>query len=208
MSDAPPTAAADTLVRRGDGPIHSTAKRFTLDETVFFDATGEEEMVYVHQLDDKSLHIKSAWVKDNTRRSRLASRMVQHEDKVLVISKGILLLNIVVNDNELDCLIWNQINAIISKVLPDHFSDGGSLKSASMWRSYRATITRITREKSLAKLSMVLQAMANEIPDIREHADKLIRKIYERVKNTTAGTRQEKEANKLSLKQKPNKIFS
>lgn len=121
------------------------------------------------------------------RRRRITNN---HMDQELysTITKALIILNSMINDNHLQWLEWNAVNNIITAVLPEKTANDANVLTHKAWKKYKTNLSKVSRQTSLFRLAEALQVMGNEFMDLADISDTVIRKIFKRLTGANLST--------------------
>ena len=102
------------------------------------------------------------------------------ETILATISKGLILLGMMIGDNDINVTEWKNLNNIVSEVLPRYTIGGEELKCKKLWSTYKRYISRSNRRTNWWRLQEALQSMGNEIPELKIKIEELLVRLYDK----------------------------
>ena len=149
----------------------------------------------------------SGFVKDSTLKRIEIKPSTMKTEVVSTLTKGLLLLNLLIYDDHLEWLEWYSMLNIFAGALPEKDGIGNIVNTTRLIKNIRTNMTKTNRENTWYKLSTAIQCLGNEIPEMQKECENTIKKIYNRLKGMHfTKTLYTVKAWKKSLAGKPKKL--
>ena len=101
---------------------------------------------------------------------------------ISTLTKGLILLNMLIYDDHLEWLEWHSMINIFAGALPEKDGMGNIIHTTRLIKNIKTGLTKTNRENTWYKLSTALQCLGNELPEMQPDCKLTINKIYNRIK--------------------------